>query len=86
MVKSVVTQKKRNVDTHKWANDWVIFSKSVVPTVISFIENLNLSSESSAVCEIAEIVEQKPKSDFDLFFDPPPRKHLSLMTPGEQMP
>lgn len=80
MVKSVVT-KKGNVDTNKWANDWIAFSKSVVPTVISFIKDLKLSSESSAVCEVAGIVEQKPKSDFDLFFDPPPNKVLKLDDP-----
>ena len=85
MVKSVVTPKKRNVDTIKWANDWVVFPKSVVPTVISFIKELNLSSELSAVCEVAGIVEQNPKGDFDLLFNPPSNKTL-LMAPGEQMP
>ena len=39
MVKSVVTQKKKNVDINKWANDWVAFSKSILPTVISLIED-----------------------------------------------
>ena len=41
MVKSV-TQKKRNVDINKWANDWIAFSKSVVATVISFMKELHL--------------------------------------------
>ena len=84
MVKSVVAQKKGNVGTNKWANDWVAFSKSIVPTVISFIKDLDLSSQSSAVCEATattEIVEQKPKSDFDLFFDPPPNKTRKLNDP-----
>ena len=78
MVKPVVTQEKRNVDINKWANDWVAFSKSVVPTVISFIRDLNLSSESSTVREVAGIAEQKPKSDFDLLFDLPPNKALTF--------
>ena len=77
MVKSV-TQKKRNVDINKWANDWITISKSVVPTVISFMKDLNLSSESSDICEVAGTVEQKQKSDFDLLFDPPPNKALKF--------
>ena len=64
-----------------------LFSKSVVPTVISFIKDLNLFSESYAACEVAGIVEQKPKSDFDLLFDPPPNKALKYDGPyEEQMP
>ena len=80
MVKSVVTQKKRNVDINKWANDWVAFFKSIVPTVILFIEDLNFSSKSYAAYEAAGTVEKRQKSDFDLLFDPPP-KHLNLMAP-----
>ena len=80
IVKSV-TQKKRNVDINKWANDWITFSKSVLPIVISFMKNLNLSSKSSDICEVAGTVEQKPKSDFDLLFDPPPNKALKFDSP-----
>ena len=84
MVTSFVTQKKIKVDINKWTNDWVAFSKSVVPIVISFIKDLNLPSESSAVCKVAGIVEQKPKSDFDLLFDPPPNKALKFDGPYEE--
>ena len=80
MVKSV-TQKKRNVDINKWANDWIAFSKSVVATVISFMKELHLSSESSDVCEVAGTVEQNPTSDFDLLFVPPPNKALKFGDP-----
>ena len=80
MVKSV-TQKKRNVDINKWANDWIAFSKSVVATVISFIKELHLSSESSDVCEVAGTVEQNPTGDFDLLFVPPPNKALKFGDP-----
>ena len=80
MVKSV-TQKKRNVDINKWANDWIAFSKSVVATVISFMKDLHLSSESSDVCEVAGTVEQNPTSDFDLLFVPPPNKALKFGDP-----
>ena len=45
------------------------------------IENLNLSFESSAVCEASGIVEQKLKSDFDLLFDSPPNKTLKFDGP-----
>lgn len=81
MVKLVVTKKKGNVDTNKWANDWIAFSKPVVPTVISFISDFNLSSGSSAACEVAGVVEQKPESDFDLLFDHPPSKVLKFDVP-----
>ncbi|KAH9503610.1 hypothetical protein Btru_066970 [Bulinus truncatus] len=80
MVKSVVT-KKGNVDTNKWSNDWIAFSESVIPTVISFIKELNPSPQSSAVCKVEVNVDQKPKSDFDLMFDPPPNKALKLHDP-----
>ena len=81
MVKSVVTQKKRNVDINRWANNWVAFSKSIVPTVISFIENFNFFSKSSAAYETAGTVEKRPKSDFDLLFDPPTNKALKSDDP-----
>ena len=80
MVKSV-TEKKRNVDINKWANDWIAFSKSVVATVISFMKELHLSSESSDLCEAAGTVEQNPTSDFDLLFVPPPNKALKFGDP-----
>ena len=80
MVKSV-TQKKRNVDINKWANGWVSFSKYVVAAVISFMKDLNLSSESSDVCEVAVTVEQKPTSDFDLLFEPRPKKAFKFGGP-----
>ena len=75
MVKSVVTQKKRKVDINKWINNWVAFSKSIVPTVISFIKDLNFFLNPAAY-EAAGTVEKRPKSDFDLLFDPPPNKAL----------
>ena len=80
MIKSV-TQKKRNVDINKWANGWIASSKSVVATVISFMKELNRSSESSDVCEVARFVEQNPTSDFDLLFAPPPNKALKFDGP-----
>ncbi|XP_077975174.1 uncharacterized protein LOC144431214 [Styela clava] len=76
-----VTQKKSDVNISKWANGWVAFSKSVIPTVISFLSDLNLSSGSSGECDVAGIVEQKPKSDFDLLFDPVPKKALKYDGP-----
>ncbi|MES1902837.1 MAG: hypothetical protein MHPSP_002014, partial [Paramarteilia canceri] len=51
MIESLIIQMKRNMETKKLAKDWNIFSKSQVQTVISFIEELNLSSESTAVYE-----------------------------------
>ena len=80
MVKSV-TQKKRNVDVNKWANGWVSLSKSVVATVILSMKDLNLSSESSDVCEVAVTVEQKPTSDFDLPFKLPSNKAFKFGGP-----
>ena len=80
MVKSV-TGKKRNVDINKWANDWIAFSKSVVATVISFMKELHLYSESSDLCEAAGTVEQNPTSDFDLLLVPPPNKALKFGDP-----
>ena len=59
IVKSIVTQKKRNVDINKWADDWVASSKSFLPTVISFIEDLNFFSKLSAAYEAARTVEKK---------------------------
>ncbi|CAK8685836.1 unnamed protein product [Clavelina lepadiformis] len=61
-------------------DSWITFSKSVVSTVISFMKELNLSSELSDVCEVTGTVEQNP-SDFDLLFVPPRNKTLKFGTP-----
>ena len=81
MVKSVVTQKERNVDINRWANNWVAFSKSIVPTVISFIEDFNFFSKSSAAYEAAGTVEKGRKVILTYFLILQQTKHLNLMTP-----
>ena len=45
------------------------------------MKDLNLSFELSDICEVAGTVEQKPKSDLDLLFDPPPNKVLKFDSP-----
>ena len=80
MAKSV-TPKKRNIDINKCASDWFAFSKSVVATAISFIKELNLSSESSDVCKVAVTEEQKQTSDFDILFESPPNKAFKFSGP-----